>query len=150
MSERRIVAWMVVFLVIFNLGFIFHEIIAADFFARNIGHLTRERYIIPLVALSFAVYSAYLVYLYPMFYERYADRLGSLAAGALMGGLIGFLWDGLQGGLIEVATFTMPMSVFVVDSAYHMVEGVLAGVLVAFVMRTPLRERAFRHSTLPG
>lgn len=36
-------------------------------------------------------------------------------------------------GLIEVATFRMPFSVFVVDSTYHTLEGVLAGTLIAGV-----------------
>jgi len=127
------VAWFVAFFVIFNLGYVFHEIVAHDFFQREIGQITRPAYIIPFIALSFAIYVAILVYLYPIFLEHYRDRWSPVAIGAWMGGLMGFLWDALQGGLIEVATFKMPFVVFVVDSGYHTAEGVLAGVLIAAV-----------------
>lgn len=131
--KTRIVAWLVAFLVIFNLGYVFHEIVAHDFMVQRIGAITRSSYIIPLIALSFALYVAILVYLYPIFLAFYQKRWHPIAIGAWMGGLMGFLWDALQGGLIEVATFRMPFSVFVVDSTYHTLEGVLAGTLIAFV-----------------
>lgn len=131
--KKYILAWLASFLVIFNAGYVFHEIIAAGFFKTHIAGITREAYIIPLVALSFALYTAILTYLYPIFYEYYKHKLSPYAAGSLFGGLMGFLWDGLQGGLIEVATFKMPFVVFAVDSTYHVLEGVLAGVIIALV-----------------
>ena len=130
--KTRIVAWLVAFLVIFNLGYVFHEIIVHDFMVARIGAISRTSYIIPLIALSFAIYVAILVYLYPIFLAYYRNR-HPVAIGAWMGGLMGFLWDALQGGLIEVATFRMPASVFMVDSTYHTLEGVLAGTLIAVV-----------------
>jgi hypothetical protein len=131
--KTRIVAWLVAFLVIFNLGYVFHEIVVHDFMAQRIGDITRSSYIIPLIAVAFALYVAILIYLYPIFLAYYGDRWHPVAIGAWMGALMGFLWDALQGGLIEVATFKMPFSVFVVDSSYHTVEGVLAGTLIALV-----------------
>ena len=131
--KTRIVAWLVAFLVIFNLGYLFHEILAHDFMTARIGAITRSSYIIPLIALSFALYVAILVYLYPIFLTYYQHRWHPIAIGSWMGGLMGFLWDSFQGGLIEVATFRMPASVFLVDSSYHTVEGVLAGTLIAMV-----------------
>jgi hypothetical protein len=131
--KTRIVAWLVTFLVIFNLGYVFHEIVAHDFMAQRIGDLTRSSYIIPLIAVSFALYVAILTYLYPIFDAFYGQRRHPVAIGAWMGALMGFLWDALQGGLIEVATFRMPFSIFLVDSTYHLLEGVLAGTLIALV-----------------
>ena len=131
--KTRLVAWFAAFFVIFNLGYVFHEIVAHDLMTARIGAITRSSYIIPLIALSFAIYVAILVYLYPIFLAFYRNRVGPVAIGAWMGGLMGFLWDGLQGGLIEVATFQMPAEVFYVDSAYHLVEGVLAGAIIALV-----------------
>jgi len=43
----------------------------------------------------------------------------------------GFFWDGLQGGMIEVATFKMPIIVFWVDSGYHTAEGIITALLLA-------------------
>lgn len=133
--KKYILPWLAAFLVIFNLGYVFHEIIVRDFFKSTIGGITREAYIIPLVALSFLLYTAILTYLYPIFYAYYKGKLGAIQAGAIFGGLMGFLWDGLQGGLIEVATFKMPFIVFAVDSTYHTLEGVLAGVIIAALYR---------------
>lgn len=73
------------------------------------------------------------LYLYPISVAYYRHKWNPIAIGAWVGGLMGFLWDALQGGLIEVATFRMPFSVFVVDSTYHTLEGVLAGTLIALV-----------------
>ena len=80
--RRRIVAWLVAFLVIFNLGYVFHEIVAHDFMAERIGEITRSSYIIPLIALSFAVYVAILVYLYPIFLAYNEPRWGPITIGA--------------------------------------------------------------------
>jgi len=51
-------------------------------------------------------------------------------------------WDGLQGGMIEVATFKMPAIVFWDDSGYHAFEGILTALILSFfykkyVMKTP-------------
>ena len=49
---------------------------------------------------------------------------------------MGIIFDALQGGIIEVATFNMPFVVFVVDSGYHvLVEGSMAGLVLAFVSK---------------
>ena len=42
--KTRIVAWLVAFLVIFNLGYVFHEIIVHDFMIERIGAITRSSY----------------------------------------------------------------------------------------------------------
>jgi cell shape-determining protein MreD len=49
---------------------------------------------------------------------------------------MGVLFDALQGGIIEVATFNMPFMVFVVDSSYHVfIEGSIAGLVLALVSK---------------
>ena len=53
----------------------------------------------------------------------------------IFGTLIGFLWDGLQGGMIEVATFKMPAVVFFVASSYHTLEGTLAAWILSLFYR---------------
>jgi cell shape-determining protein MreD len=53
----------------------------------------------------------------------------------IFGTLIGFLWDGLQGGMIEVATFKMPAVVVFVDSSYHTLEGTLAAWMLSLFYR---------------
>jgi len=124
----------VTFAVIFNLGYVFHEIIMGNFFKQHIGAIQRETYIIPLIALAFVLYTAFQAYFLPVYFEyaskKYSWGLGRTAI--IFGALTGFFWDGLQGGLIEVATFKMPMIVFWADSGYHTFEGALTALLLAF------------------
>ncbi len=130
MNKKYIIIVIVTFFLIFSIGYLFHEVLAFNFFKTNIGHITRVSYIIPFIAVSFFLYIMILTYLYPIFLSYYQSRISPLKIGILMGGIMGFLWDGLQGGLIEVATFTMPFQVFLLDSSYHVLEGIIAGLII--------------------
>jgi hypothetical protein len=92
---------------------------------------------IPLIAVSFAVYSIIQAFLFPIF-QQYASvnyKWKPAKTGLIFGGLMGFFWDSLQGGLIEVATFHMPVEVFIVDSSYHTLEGCLSGLIISMVYK---------------
>jgi hypothetical protein len=128
------------FVVIFNLGYVFHELLLHEWFQGQLRGVARTEYIVPLVAVAFVAYVLILSYLYPMF--RAAHPSWSAArAGLVFGLLMGFLWDGLQGGLIEYATMRITFASFAVDSAYHTLEGGLAGVIIASVYRRAERRR---------
>jgi hypothetical protein len=120
--------------VIFSLGYVFHEILMGDFFRREIGPMQRKPYIIPLIALAFILYTIFQSYFLPIYYsyarEKYSWSLTKTAI--VFGSIVGFFWDGLQGGMIEVATFKMPGIVFWVDSGYHTLEGVLMSLILSF------------------
>lgn len=108
-----------------------------DFFRRTIGPIQREPYIIPLIALAFILYTIFQVYFFPIYYgyarEKYKWPLFKTAI--IFGAIIGFFWDGLQGGMIEVATFKMPAIVFWVDSGYHTLEGIIMALILSFFYR---------------
>ncbi len=72
----------------------------------------------PLVAVAFLVYCALLAHFFPSYRRAYPAQ-STVAVGLRFGLLMGVLFDALQGGLIEVATFKMPFAVFLVDSGYH-------------------------------
>ena len=134
MKKYYLIGGSFTFLIIFNLGYVFHEILMGDFFRENIGPIQRESYIIPLIALAFVLYIVFQSYFLPVYYE-YASKHyhWSLTTTAIIfGAIVGFFWDGLQGGMIEVATFKMPGIVFWYDSGYHTLEGVLTAVLLSF------------------
>lgn len=137
MKKYFIIGGLAGFIVIFNLGYVFHEILMGDFFKRNIGPIQRDPYIIPLIALAFILYTMFQAYFLPIYYGFARNRYGwSLTRTAIIfGALIGFFWDGLQGGMIEIATFKMPPVVFFVDSGYHTLEGILMALILAFFYR---------------
>lgn len=136
-----VIASTTLFLVLFNLGYVFHEPLMGAWFQQQEAAIARESFIIPLIAIAFISYSLILAYLYPIYIAYYGGepRLSTTLRFAI---LIGFLWDGLQGGIIEVATFKMPFVVFLVDSGYHvLVESSIAGLILAFIAKRwpPLR-----------
>jgi hypothetical protein len=137
MKKYFIIGTLVAFIIIFNLGYVFHEIIMRAFFRETIGPIQRESYIVPLIALAFILYTLFQAYFFPIYYAYAWDRYGwsLLKTAIIFGAMIGFLWDGLQGGMIEVATFKMPAIVFWVDSGYHTLEGVLMALILAYFYR---------------
>ena len=138
MKKYYLLGGLVTFAVIFNLGYVFHEIIMGSFFKEHIGAIQRETYIIPLIAIAFILYIAFQAYFLPVYYEYTSRKYNwSLTKTAIVFGTItGFFWDGLQGGMIEVATFKMPLIVFWVDSGYHTVEGTLTAILLSYFYKT--------------
>ena len=124
----------VTFIIIFNLGYLFHEVLAKKFFTRTIGQIEREKYIIPLIAIAFIFYCLIQAYLLHIFYFFASINYGwGLKRTAITFGLLmGFFWEALQGGIIEVATFKMPGKVFWVDSTYHVLEGAITALILAF------------------
>lgn len=121
-----------IFIVIFNLGYVFHDLLFGAWF-HEMQPFAREHYIIPMIAAAFAAYSMVLAHLFPIYRAHYATR-SIWAVGLQFGILMGFVWDALQGGIIEVATFPVPLSVFLLDSGYHtFVEGSIAGLIAAAV-----------------
>jgi hypothetical protein len=137
MRKYFLIGSLVTFIIIFNLGYVFHEILMGDFFRRTIGPIQREPYIIPIIALAFVIYTIIQAYFLHIFYffTRAKYGWGLIKTAIVFGALIGFLWDGLQGGMIEVATFQMPGIVFWVDSGYHTLEGILTGLILSFFYR---------------
>lgn len=134
MKKYYLIGGATAFVVIFNLGYVFHEILMGDFFRREIGTMQRDPYIIPLIALAFILYTIFQSYFFPIYYSYTRQKYNwSLTKTAIVfGSIVGFFWDGLQGGMIEVATFKMPGIVFWVDSGYHTFEGVLMSLILSF------------------
>lgn len=142
MKKYYLVGSTVLFLVVFNVGFVFHDIVFGEWFHSKLEAIAREEYIVPLIALAFVLYSGIQTFLFPIFYSYASTHYNwnPIKTGVVFGGLMGFFWDALQGGIIEVATFQMPFAVFALDSTYHTLEGCLAGFIAALVYtKTVLR-----------
>ena len=142
MSKKFLTAsTIILFLVLFNIGYVFHELVMGDWFRIHEAAIARAEFIIPLIATAFLVYSFLLSYFYVIYAQYYpgGSRIWTALRFAI---LMAVIWDALQGGIIEVATFNMPFVVFVVDSGYHVfVEGTIAGLVLAFVSkRWPTRQ----------
>jgi hypothetical protein len=133
MKKYFLIGGFAAFFVIFNLGYVFHEMVMGDFFKTHIGDIQRSAYIIPLIALAFMLYVIFQAYFFHVYYEYTSKKYSwSLTKTAIVfGAVVGFFWDGLQGGIIEVATFKMPAIVFWADSAYHTAEGIISVLILS-------------------
>jgi hypothetical protein len=129
------VASVALFLMLFNVGYVFHDLLMGPWLHEREAAIARDEFIIPLIAVAFAAYAVVLGYLFPIYRNYYAGS-PLMPTAIRFGILMGFVWDALQGGIIEVATFNMPFSVFLVDSGYHvLIEGTIAGVVLGLVAR---------------
>ena len=135
MKRFFIYGLIITFVVFFNLGYLFHDLLLGNWFHSRIGHITREHYLIPLIGISYFVYCAIQTFLFPIFYEYSSNNWNwSLyKSGFRFGLLIGFTWDALEGGLIEYATMPIPIESFIVDSTFHTLEGGFLGLILAWV-----------------
>jgi hypothetical protein len=140
----------VAYLVIFNAGYVFHELLMGDFFKRTLGPIQRENYQIPIIALAFLLYTVFQAYMLPIYYAyaKTTYHWSLFKTAVVFGAMIGFLWDGLQGGMIEVATFKMPWIVFWVDSGYHTGEGVVTALILSFFYKKQGDTTSFRIKSL--
>lgn len=138
MTKRLVLGGFAAYIVIFNLGYVFHEILCASFFKASFGPgVQRSAYIIPVIALAFAIYVTLMCLAYPVAHLYFAEKRGwsRVATGAVLGLFCGFLWDSLQGGIIEYATYNVSLAAMLLDSTYHTLEGVLAGTIIGAIQR---------------
>jgi len=134
MKKYYLVGVPVTFIIVFNLGYVFHDILLGEWLHSKEADITREEYIIPAIALVFFLYSsiqAFLLHIFH-FYTSNKHKWGIYKTALVFGALIGFLWDALQGGIIEYATFNMPIEVVFVDSGFHILEGAYTAIILAF------------------
>jgi hypothetical protein len=136
MSRKFVViSTAILFVVLFNVGFVFHEPFMGDWFRQQEASIVRDHYIIPFIALAYLVYCFLLSYFFPI-YVAYYPGAPRIPLALKFGLIMAVLFDALQGGIIEVATFNMPIAVFFVDSGYHvLIEGSIAGLILGYVSK---------------
>jgi hypothetical protein len=155
MNKRLVLGGVLAFIVIFNLGYVFHELLAASFFRASFGPgVQRSSYVIPVIFLAFVLYVTLMTLAFPVAHRYFVEDRGwsKLATGALLGAYCGFLWDALQGGIIEYATYNVSLAAMLVDSSYHLVEGILCGSIIGACYGRRLRaseENRENRSRLP-
>jgi len=134
MKKYYLIGTTVTFLIIFNLGYVFHDLLMGDWLHEKETEIIRTEYIIPAIAIAFLFYSIIQAFLLPIFHFYTHTKYGwNIYKTALVfGSLIGFLWDALQGGIIEYATFNMPLEVVAVDSSFHLLEGAYTALILAY------------------
>ena len=106
--KKMLLSALAVFFVLFNLGYVFHDLLFGAWFHEQIP-FAKAHYTIPFIALAFAGHALIVAYVFPAFHAFHAGR-SVWANGLIFGIVMGVMFDALQGGIIEVATFEgMPL-----------------------------------------
>ena len=116
------------FVAMFVLSYLWHAVIMADYYAANTTELARDELIVPLIAAGYVVLAVVMAYMYPLGYKGGAPMLEGFRFGAVVGVLV---W--LSTGLVYTAIWNYPLSTALVDSAWHVVEEGLGGLVIAMV-----------------
>jgi len=88
------------FIVLFNVGFVFHEPLMGTWFHQQEAAIVRDNFIIPYIALAYLVYCFLLSYFYPM-YVDYNHGSPRISTALRFGVIMGVLFDALQGELLK-------------------------------------------------
>ena len=127
-TKKKLLSWITGFVVMFVLGFLWHQIIMGDFYDNQMSQVLRVELRIPFVILGYIVLAFLMAYVYPMGYQGGSP----LKEGLRFGVLIGLIWV-LPHGLVALGTENITVAGGLVDAIWHVVEQGIGGVVIGLV-----------------
>ena len=115
-------------IVTFLLGGLWHALILADFYESHMAALARTEPNMMMVALGSLVIAVLMAYTYPLGYKGGS----AVTEGFRFGALIGLIWV-LPLSLIFSGIWNYPLVAVFVDSAWHIVEQGMTGIVIALI-----------------
>jgi len=116
------------FVVMFLLGFLWHQFIMSGFYDDQLGDIARPEPKVGFIVLGYLVLALLMAYIYPIGSKGGSPTLEGLKFGALMG----LLWI-LPHGLVYVGVANFTFTYAIVDGLWHVVEEGLGGVVIGLV-----------------
>ncbi len=117
--------------VTFLLGGFWHVWLMADFYETHAAALARPEPNVMMVALGSLVIAVLMAYTYPIGYKGGS----AVKEGFRFGALVGLIWV-LPLSLIFSGVWNYPLVSVIVDSAWHIVEQGVVGIVIAFIYGT--------------
>lgn len=147
MDGRKLVTGaLAVFVVMFALSWVWHQGLMADFYQSTALEPARESPLIWAIAAGYALLSLLMAWMYPKGYEGG----GPLLEGLKFGAVIGILWV-LPLQLVLYGVLEGPLTMVLVDGAWHVVEQGAGGAVLGWVHgRTAAGEAGSRAGTGAG
>ena len=109
---------------------LWHRVILGDFYAAQ-TQLTREETNVPFVVLGVLVLTFLMALIYPIGYKGGSP----IKEGLRFGALIGLIWI-FPMSLVMHGVWTYPLTSVIVDSAWHVVEQGVAGLIIGLIYGT--------------
>ena len=117
--------------VTFLLGGFWHTWLMADFYETHAAALARPEPNVMMVALGSLVIAVLMAYTYPIGYKGGS----AVKEGFRFGALVGLIWV-LPVSLIFSGVWNYPLVAVIVDSAWHIVEQGVVGIVIALIYGT--------------
>ena len=130
-AKKLILASLAGGVVTFLLGGLWHAIILADFYETHWAALARPEANMMMVALGSLVIAVLMAYTYPIGYKGGS----AVKEGFRFGALVGLIWV-LPVSLIFSGVWNYPLVAVIVDSAWHIVEQGVVGIVIALIYGT--------------
>ena len=130
-TKKFILASLAGGIVTFLLGGLWHAIILADFYETHSAALARPEPNMIMVALGSLVIAVLMAYTYPIGYKGGS----AVKEGFRFGALVGLIWV-LPVSLIFSGVWNYPLVAVIVDSAWHIVEQGVVGIVIALIYGT--------------
>lgn len=130
-KKNMILAVLAAFAVMFALSGLWHIVLLGDFYSSNDVALARTEPNMLFVVLGVFILTFIMAIIYPSVY-----KCGSLLKeGFRFGAVIGIIWA-LPMQLVFHGIWNLPLSGVLVDSAWHVVEQGVGGIVIAYVYGT--------------
>ncbi len=126
--KKFILAWMTAFVVALLVAFGWHLFLLADFYRAQAQAVAREEpnYVFVFVGLLILYFLMALIY--PIGYKGGSP----LKEGFRFGALIGLIWV-LPISVVDHGLHNLPLTLVIVDSAWHVVQEGIGGIVIALV-----------------
>src|SRR3989339_1867126 len=132
MNKKKIIfAVFAAFVVMFVLSGLWHMVILGDFYTSNDVALARTEVNMLPVVLGVFILTFLMAVIYPSVYKGGSP----LKEGFRFGAVIGIIWA-LPMQLVFHGIWNYPLSGVLVDSAWHIVEHGLGGIVIAYIFGT--------------
>ena len=136
-GRKFVLGALAAFVVGFLLSGLWHVLLMADFYESNAFGAMREPPLFWAIGLGYLVVGLIMAYMYPKGYEGGSPIAERLKFGAV----IGLLWW-FPTNLVLYGALDGPLSIVLVDGAWHVVEEGLAGIALGLVYGRQVRVSA--------
>ena len=130
-AKKLISAWLAAFVVTFLLSGLWHLVLLGDFYNAQTEAIAREETKMLFVVLGQLILTFLMALIYPIGYKGGSP----VKEGMRFGALIGLIWI-LPWSLIIHGIWKYPLLSVIVDSAWHIVEEGVAGIVIGVIYGT--------------
>ncbi len=126
--KKFVLAWMTAVVVALLLAFGWHFFLLGDFYRAQAEALAREEPQLVFIFVALLILYFLMALIYPIGYKGGSP----VKEGFRFGALIGLIWV-LPISVVDHGLYNLPLTLVIVDSAWHVVQEGLGGIVIALV-----------------